>query len=82
VSRGELALHVVLVGARTLAVLLAFASRPLAAWSPFAPPAIGTHPAWVTQIVGGMLPGALIVAGIHLFYAWRYRPAEQRLLVG
>jgi hypothetical protein len=74
-SRGELTLHVVLVVSRTLAVALALAARPLEAWSLGAPPVIGAHPAWITFVVGLLIPGALATAAVHVLSAWRYKPA-------
>ena len=74
-SRFELGLHVVLIATRTVAVALAFASRPVEAWSPLASASFGAHPPWITTVVGGLVPGAIAVALVHLYFAWRHRPA-------
>ncbi len=73
-ARSELALHVVLVVTRTLSVVLALASRPAAAWSPFAEASLGAHPAWITSTVGMLVPGAAAVALVHVYLAWKHRP--------
>lgn len=73
-SRFELTLHVVLILTRTVAVILALASRPVEAWSSFSTPVIGAHPDWVTLLVAPLIPGALLIAAVHVYYAWRYRP--------
>jgi hypothetical protein len=73
-SRFELGLHVVLVVTRTLAVVLALVSRPLAAWSPLANASFGSHPAWITNAVVLLLPGAFAAAVVHVYYAWKHRP--------
>lgn len=75
VSRGELALHVGAFSSRTIATLLALASRPAAAWSLSSPPVIGAHHEWVTTLVGALVPGSIAVAALHLWLAWRHRPA-------
>lgn len=77
-SRGELALHVAAMASRTVATVLALASRPLEAWSLSSPPVLGAYPVWVGSIVGSMVPGAILVAGIHVYLAWRYRPSGSR----
>jgi hypothetical protein len=74
-SRRELALHVVLVVSRSLSVVLALASRPAAAWSPFAGTSLAAHPAWITNTVGVLVPSAAAVALVHVYFAWKHRPA-------
>jgi hypothetical protein len=74
-SRFELTLHVILILSRTAAVVLALTSRPIEAWSSFSTPVIGAHPGWVTLLVGQLVPGSLLIAAVHVYYAWRYRPA-------
>ncbi len=74
VSRGELALHVAAMATRTLATILALASRPIGAWSLSSPPVLGAYPTWVGSVVGAMVPGAVLVAALHLLLAWRHRP--------
>jgi hypothetical protein len=74
VSRGELALHVAAMATRTLATILALASRPLEAWSLSSPPVLGAYPVWIGSVVGAMVPGAILVAAAHVVLAWRYRP--------
>jgi hypothetical protein len=74
-SRFELGLHVVLVVTRTVAVALALASRPAAAWSPLAQASFGAHPVWITNVVALLVPGAFVTAMVHLYYAWKHRPA-------
>jgi hypothetical protein len=74
VSRGELALHVGSMATRTLATVMALASRPLEAWSLSSPPVLGAYPVWVGSVVGAMVPGAILVAGVHVWLAWRHRP--------
>ncbi|NUP07451.1 MAG: hypothetical protein HOW73_15480 [Polyangiaceae bacterium] len=72
--RAELALHWVLVGTRSISTALALVARPSAAWSMSAPLTIGAHPAWVTALVGVIVPGTIAIAVLHLVLAWRYRP--------
>jgi hypothetical protein len=74
VSRGELWVHVAAFTSRTVATILVLASRPLAAWALDAPPVIGAHPAWITTVVGGAIPGAVMIAAVHVVLAWRHRP--------
>jgi hypothetical protein len=78
VGRGELALHVVLVVARVVAVALAFAARPSEAWALDAPATIGAHPAWVATVVSNLIPGAIVGALLHVGLAWVGRPRAAR----
>jgi hypothetical protein len=76
-SRGELWLHVAAMAARTVATMLALASRPAEAWSLSSPPVLGSYPVWVSSVVGSLVPGAILVAALHVWLAWRHRPASQ-----
>lgn len=77
VSRGELGLHIASIATRTVATILALASRPIEAWSLSSPPVLGAYPAWVGSVVGSLVPGAILVAALHVWLAWRHRPAVQ-----
>jgi hypothetical protein len=74
-GRSELALHVGAVVTRTLATVLALASRPLEAWSIGATSSAGPYPGWVGEAVSALVPGSLLVAAAHVALAWRHRPA-------
>jgi hypothetical protein len=77
VGRGELAVHVVLVAARAVAIALAFAARPAEAWALDAPATIGAHPGWITTVVSNLIPGAILGALLHVGLAWAGRPSAR-----
>lgn len=68
---GEYLVHAVLVTMRAAAVALALAARPEAAWALDAPATIGAHPAWVRFAVYQMVPGAIVVAAVHVWLGVR-----------
>lgn len=70
VSRGELTAHVVLFVARSAAIVLSLAARPAAAWALDAPASLGA----CSPVVAMLIPGAIAVAGLHVWLAWRHRP--------
>jgi hypothetical protein len=76
-SSAEYAVHVVLVTLRAAAVALALASRPAAAWSLDAAYVIGAHPQLIATLVHQLVPGAITAAGLHVWLAWRHRPATR-----
>ncbi len=73
-SSGEYLVHAVLVTLRAAAVALALASRPAAAWALDAPLTIGTYPSSIVMLVDQLVPGALIVAVLHVWLGLR-RPS-------
>ena len=77
VSRAELALHIGSIATRTVATILALASRPVDAWSLSSPPVLGAYPAWIGSVVGSLVPGAILVAALHVWLAWRHRPTSR-----
>lgn len=70
VPRGELAIHVVLLAARSAAIVLSLAARPADAWALDAPANLGTP----SPLVAVLIFGALAVGGLHAWLAWRHRP--------
>jgi hypothetical protein len=76
-ASAEYAVHVALVTLRAAAVALALASRPAGAWSLDAAPAIAAYPDWITTLVHQLVPGAVAAAGLHVWLAWRHRPATR-----
>lgn len=75
VGRAELAVHVLAITTRTIATVLAFASRPLASWLPTASTAAAPYTGWVGSAVSALVPGAIVIAAVHVWLAWRHRPA-------
>jgi hypothetical protein len=75
-GRGEYAIHVVLVALHAIALTLALAARPSAAWASDAPMLVGELPAAVKLLVAGPVLGGLLVATLHVVLAW---PARRSL---
>jgi hypothetical protein len=73
-SSAEYTLHVALTTLRSVAIALAFASRPAAAWSLDAPAVLGPLPGRLAFLVGQLVPGAVVVAVAHIWLAIRHRP--------
>ena len=76
-SSMEYAVHVMLVTLRVAAVTLVLASRPADAWSLDAPTAVGAHPETIAVLVKQLVPGAVLVACVHVWLAWRHRPMRR-----
>ena len=74
-SSTEYALHAVAITARTAAVALALAAKPLAAWSFNAPLVTGPGHAWASSVGLQMVVGNILVVGLHV---WLMRPRSQR----
>ena len=75
-SSTEYALHAVAITARTAAVALALAAKPLVAWSLDAPLVTGPGHAWASSVGLQMVIGNILVVGLHL---WLMLPRYQRL---
>ena len=70
-STGEYVLHMHIVAARSAALALALAARPASAWALEAPWVLGPLPG-VAAIVGWQaLPGAWLVAALHVWLCTR-----------
>jgi hypothetical protein len=76
-SSAEYAVHVVLITLRAAAVALALASRPAAAWSLDAAHVAGAYPDVIATPVHQLVPGAVAAAALHIWLAWRHRPATR-----
>jgi hypothetical protein len=76
-SSVEYAVHVVLVTLRAAAVALALASRPAGAWSLDAATVVGSYPDVIAVTVRQLVPGAVAAAVLHVWLAWRHRPAAR-----
>ncbi len=74
-SSTEYALHAVAITARTAAVALALAAKPLAAWSFDAPLVTGPGHEWASAVGLQMVVGNLLVVGLHV---WLMRPRYRR----
>ena len=74
-SSTEYALHAVAITARTAAVALALAAKPLAAWSLDAPLVTGPGHEWAGSVGLQMVVGNILVVGLHL---WLMLPRYQR----
>ena len=66
-SSTEYALHAVAITARTAAVALALAAKPLAAWSFDAPLVTGPGHEWASSVGLQMVVGNILVVGLHLW---------------
>lgn len=73
-SSTEYAAHVIAITARTAAVALALAAKPLSAWSLDAPIITGPGHAWASSVALQMIVGNVLVVGLHL---WLMLPRYQ-----
>lgn len=74
-SSTEYALHAVAITARTAAVALALAAKPLAAWSLDAPLVTGPGHTWASSVGLQMVVGNILVVGLHV---WLMLPRYRR----
>jgi hypothetical protein len=75
----EAVLHVVLVSLRAISLALVFASLPAASWDWSAAVPFRSVESWQALVVHqGILPGALLVALLHVTLAWRARELPVR----
>ncbi len=82
-SSTEYALHAVAITARTAAVALALAAKPLSAWSLDAPLVTGPGHEWASSVGLQMVVGNILVVGLHLWLMLpRYRREPAALPVG
>ena len=79
-SSTEYAAHAIAITARTAAIALAVAAKPLSAWSLEAPLVIGTAHSWASSVALKMIIGNLIVAALHVWLMQRKYQVEPRLL--
>ena len=75
-SSTEYALHAVAITARTAAVALALAAKPLAAWSFDAPLVTGPGHSWASSVGLQMVVGNILVVGLHV---WLMLPRYRKL---
>jgi hypothetical protein len=73
-SSTEYAVHVVAITARTVAIALALATKPLSAWSLDAPLVLGTDHAMASGVAFNTIIGNLLVVALHI---WLMRPRYQ-----
>lgn len=66
-SSGEYAAHVIAITARTVAVTLALAAKPLSAWSLNAPLVTGPGHAGASSVALQMIVGNAVVVALHLW---------------
>ncbi|MBX7221070.1 MAG: hypothetical protein K1Y36_14070 [Blastocatellia bacterium] len=79
-SSTEYAIHVVTMTLHTVAISLALAARPLAAWSLTAPLEIGPQVSFSTWVALQMLPGNLLIGILHVWLMQpKYRTALTQL---
>ncbi len=68
----EYVLHVVITTFRTGALALALAARPASAWSL---DAVSTPlPEPLSTVLWQLVPGAVIIAAVHVWLAWKHAP--------
>ncbi len=68
---GEYLVHAMLVTLRAAAIALALAHRPAAAWAFDAALAFGSYPATIVTLVHQLVPGAIVVAALHVWLGVR-----------
>ena len=66
-STTEYVLHMVIMSARGAALALMLAGRPAAAWTLDAPWIVGPMPAVAATVAWQALPGAVVMAGLHVW---------------
>lgn len=69
----EYVLHITLTTVRTAAIALALAARPAAAFALGAPSVLAPLPGWWGTAVAQLVPGAVLVAMLHVALAVRHR---------
>ena len=74
-SSTEYALHAVAITARTAAVALALAAKPLSSWSLDAPLVTGLGHEWASSVGLQMVVGNILVVGLHV---WLMLPRYRR----
>jgi phosphatidylglycerophosphate synthase len=66
-STGEYVLHMLIMSARGAAIALMLAGREAAAWALDAPWIVGPLPAAAATVAWQALPGAVVMAGLHVW---------------
>ena len=69
----EYVLHILLTTLRTAAIAVGLAARPAAAWSLSAPNVLGELPGFWGVAVLQLVPGAVVIALLHVGLAVRHR---------
>jgi hypothetical protein len=70
-SSGEYLVHAILVTLRAGAIALALAARPEVGWRLEAPLTIGTYTPTITFLVQQLVPGAIVIALVHVWLGVR-----------
>jgi hypothetical protein len=71
-SSFESVLHGVLITIGSASLALMLGSRPVSAWSLAAAPTFGlSHGPFAERVVELLLPGAVLIAGLHLYFCFR-----------
>jgi len=66
-STGEYVLHMLIMSFRGAALALMLAGRPAAAWACEAPWIVGSPPGFAATVAWQALPGAVVMAGLHVW---------------
>jgi hypothetical protein len=66
-STGEYVLHMLVMSARGAALALALGARPAEAWSLASPWILGPMPGLAATVAWQALPGAVVMAGLHVW---------------
>ena len=74
-SSTEYAVHVIAITARTVAIALALATKPLSAWSLDAPLVLGPAHTMASGVAFNTIIGNLLVVALHV---WLMRPRYQK----
>jgi hypothetical protein len=79
-SSTEYAAHVIAITARTVAIALALAAKPLSAWSLDSPLVLGPEHAMASHVAFNTIVGNVLVVTLHLWLMrGKYRAASQPL---
>lgn len=71
-TSGEYLLHLTLTSVRIATVTLTLAAKPAAAWALSSPLLLDRpYPAALPFVANAMLPGAVLVAALHVLLVWR-----------
>jgi hypothetical protein len=81
-SSTEYTAHVVAITARTVAIALALAAKPLSAWSLDSPPVLGPDHAMASHVAFNTIVGNVLVVALHLWLMrGKYRAGSRALPV-